>query len=137
MNTYFDSNVLVSRLNVNSPHHTAAVKALAAAGKGAGTSTHALAETYRTLTTLKQPIPPRAATELVLGLLEKLDVRDIPAAAYTAALQEVARQGLAGAIVYDAVHCFAARQFGAVAVVTRNGPHFRLFAGNLMVTELV
>ena len=76
MKTYFDSNVLVSRLNVNSPHHAAAVAALAAAGKGAGTSTHALAETYRTLTTLKQPIPPRAAAQLVEGLREKLAVRD-------------------------------------------------------------
>ena len=57
-------------------------------------------------------------------------------AAADAAPAEVSRQGLAGAIVYDAVHCFAARKEGAARIVTRNGPHFRLFSGTLEVVEL-
>jgi hypothetical protein len=55
---------------------------------------------------------------------------------YTAVLTEVARQGLAGPIVYDALHCLAARAGKAKRVVTRNPDHFRLFARGMEVLEL-
>lgn len=136
MKTYFDSSVLVSLLCVHSKYKPAADAALlAAAGKGF-TATHALAETYRTLTTLQLPVPPAAASKLVSGLKGKIAVMDLPLAVYQAALAEVSRQGLAGAIVYDAVHCFAARAGRAERIITRNAPHFRLFSGSIKVVEL-
>ena len=55
---------------------------------------------------------------------------------YAAALAEVAKQGLAGPIIYDAVHCLAARAGKAKRVVTRNPSHFRLFSGVMEVLEL-
>ncbi len=136
MKTYFDSSVLVSLLCAHSKFKAAADAALVDAAGEAFTSTHALVETYRTLTTLQNPIPPNAAFKMVDGLKSNLRLVDLPLSVYHSALAEVSRQGLAGAIVYDAVHCFAARKGGAVRIVTRNAPHFRLFSGTLEVVEL-
>jgi predicted nucleic acid-binding protein len=137
MTTYLDSTVLVSLLYAQSRFKAAADAALAAAAGQAFTSTHALVETYRTLTTLKLPIPPRAARQLVIGLAAAIRTVEISRPVYTAALAEVARQGLAGPIIYDAVHCLAARAGKAKRVVTRNPTHFRLFAGTMEVVELM
>ena len=136
MKTYLDSTVLVSLLYAQSRFKAAADAALAAAAGHVFTSTHALVETYRTLTTLKLPIPPRAARQLVAGLEPAVRIIEISRPVYTAALAQVARQGLAGAIVYDALHCQAARAGKAKRVVTRNAAHFRLFAGAMDVIEL-
>jgi predicted nucleic acid-binding protein len=136
MKTYLDSTVLVSLLYAQSRYKAAADAALAAAAGQAFTSTHALAETYRTLTTLKLPVPPRAARQLVVGLTVAVRIVEISRPAYTAALAEVAKQGLAGPIIYDAVHCLAARAGKAKRIVTRNPTHFRLFAGRMEVVDL-
>jgi predicted nucleic acid-binding protein len=136
MKTYLDSTVLVSLLYAQSRFKAAADAALAEAAGRAFTSTHAVVETYRTLTTLRLPIPPRAARQLVAGLAPTIRAMDIPLSVYTAALAAVARQGLAGPIVYDAVHCLAARKGKAQRVVTRNPSHFQLFAGTMEVVEL-
>jgi predicted nucleic acid-binding protein len=134
--TYLDSSVLVSLLYEQSRFKQAADAALAEAKGGAFTSTHALAETYRTLTTLKFPIPPRAARELIAGLEPVVSVVEISRVAYDEALAETARQGLAGAIVYDALHCHAARAGRAKRIVTRNPNHFQLFASSIELVEL-
>lgn len=136
MKTYLDSTVLVSLLSAQSRFKAAADAALAEASGQAFTSTHALVETYRTLTTLQLPIPPRAAYQLVAGLQPRIRVRAISRAVYAAALSEVARQGLAGPIVYDALHCLVARAARAQRVVTRNASHFRLFSRAMEVVEL-
>jgi predicted nucleic acid-binding protein len=136
MKTYLDSTVLVSLLYAQSRFKAAADAALAAAAGHAFTSTHALVEAYRTLTTLALPIPPRAAHRLVAGMESAIRIIAISQSVYTAALAAVARQGLAGAIVSDALHCQAARAGKAKRVVTRNASHFRLFAGPMEVLEL-
>lgn len=136
MKIYFDSTVLVSLLFTQSRFKAAADAALAAAKGGAITSTHALAEVYRTLTTLKFPIPPRAARELVKGMEPVIGIVESFRTHYDEALADVSRQGLAGAIVYDALHCHTARSAGAKRIVTRNLDHFRLFAGPVELVEL-
>jgi predicted nucleic acid-binding protein len=136
MKTYLDSTVLVSLLWAQSRFKAAADTVLAEASGQAFTSTHALVETYQTLTTLQWPIPPRAAHQLVVGLQPRIRVKEIPRSVYSAALSEVARQGLAGPIVYDALHCLAARSARAQRVVTRNASHFRLFSREMEVVEL-
>jgi PIN domain-containing protein len=68
MKTYLDSTVLVSLLYAQSRFKAAADAALAEASGQAFTSTHALVEIYRTLTSLRWPIPPRAAQQLVTGI---------------------------------------------------------------------
>ncbi len=97
MRTYLDSSVLVSLLYAQSRFKEAAEAVLADAAGQAFTSTHALAEAYRTLTTLKLPIPPRAARQLVAGLEAAVRITEISRPVYFAALAEVAKQGLAGA----------------------------------------
>jgi len=136
MKTYFDSNVLVSLLNARSPYKPQADAALAEARGTAFTSAHALAETYRTLTTLALPIPPRQARQMVKGLGGIMEVVEISRPVYDAALADVAKQGLAGAIIYDALHCHAARAGKAKQIVTRNASHIRLFAGEMDVREI-
>jgi predicted nucleic acid-binding protein len=136
MKTYLDSAVLVSLLYAQSRYKAAADAALADASGRAFTSAHALVETYRTLTTLKLPIPPRAAHQLVAGLESKIRVEEISRTVYFAALSEVARQGLARSIVYDALHCLAARAGKARRIVTRNTSHLRLFSRAMDVVEL-
>ena len=136
MKTYLDSTVLVSLLYAQSRFKAAADAALAEAAGDAFTSTHALVETYRTLTTLKLAIPPRAARQLVAGLEPTMRITAISRHVYSDALAEVARQGLAGSIIYDAVHCLAARAGKARRIVTRNASHFRLFSGPVEVLEL-
>lgn len=138
MKTYLDSTVLVSLLCEHSKFKAAADTALTEArAKGSVfTSTHGHAETYRTLTTLQNPIPPRQARELLEKLDEVLETAELPLAVYHAAIAECARQGLAGAIVYDALHCFAAREGQADQIITRNPTHFELFKGSARVVEL-
>lgn len=136
MKTYFDSTVLVSLLNAHSLFHTAAKASVLGAGQGAFTSSHALAEVYRTLTTMKLAVPPRAAAQLLADLGKRMRVVDLPRAIYRSALADVARQGLAGAIIYDAIHCHAALAGKAEVIVTRNASHFRLFAGTTQVREI-
>ncbi|MCK6555685.1 PIN domain-containing protein [Candidatus Binatia bacterium] len=136
MKTYLDSTVLVSLLHAQSRFKAAADAAVTDANGRAFTSTHALVETYRALTTLRLPIPPRAARQLVAGLEQAIRIVAIPRTVYTAALTEVSRQGLAGPIVYDAVHCLAARAGKARRIVTRNASHFRLFSRSIEVVEL-
>jgi predicted nucleic acid-binding protein len=136
MKTYLDSTVLVSLLYAQSRFKAAADAALAAASGQAFTSTHALVETYRTLTTLTLPIPPRAARQLVVGLAPAIRIVEIPRPVYATALSAVARQGLAGPIIYDALHGLVARAGKAKRVVTRNPRHFQLFSGTMEVLEL-
>ena len=82
MKTYLDSTVLVSLLHAHSRFKSAADAALADASGHAFTSTHALVETYRTLTTLRLPIPPRAARQLVVGLETVVRVTQISRSVY-------------------------------------------------------
>jgi predicted nucleic acid-binding protein len=42
----------------------------------------------------------------------------------------------AGGMIYDALHCVAAEHCGADKIVTRNKPHFDLFAGKIEVAAL-
>ena len=54
--TYFDSSALVAAMVEEEEHHQAALKALADTSDGV-TSTHALAETFATLTSGGADIP--------------------------------------------------------------------------------
>ncbi len=137
MRTYFDSSALVPLLLRRSRFHASATAVLREAGTEAVTSTHALAETFRTLTSLTpDPLPPKAARELIRSLDKVMEVRPLERGNYDDALAAMAAQGLCGPIVYDALHCCAAQQAKARRIVTRNAKHLRLFAGPTAVKEL-
>src|SRR2546428_8634690 len=73
MKTFFDASVLVSLLNKSSPHHAEATKHWIKCEQRA-TSCHALAECYRTLTTLKQPLRPEDARAALNELQTKIEL---------------------------------------------------------------
>lgn len=137
MRTYFDSSALVPLLLRRSRFHAAAAAALKTAGEEAVTSTHALAETFRTLTSLTpDPLPPKAARELIRSLDKVMAVRPLSRDNYHAAMAAMATQGLSGPIVYDALHCRAAQEAEVRRILTRNAKHLRLFADGMEVEEL-
>lgn len=137
MRTYFDSSALVPLLLRRSRFHAAAAAALKTAGEEAVTSTHALAETFRTLTSLTpDPLPPKAARELIRSLDKVMEVRPLDREHHDEAISALAAQGLSGPIVYDALHCCAAKRVKAGRILTRNAKHLRLFASTLEVVEL-
>lgn len=138
MKTYLDSTVIVSLLCAESIYKAAADAALDEARRQGDvlTCAHSHAETYRTLTTLRKPVPPQKALRLLAGLDHVCATVDVPFPVYRAALAEAARQGLAGSIIYDALHCFAAREAKADKIITRNPTHFELFKGPMEIVAL-
>ena len=135
MKIFFDASVLVPFLNVKSPHHAQAESLWLEAGERA-TSCHALAESYRTLTTLKHPLTPENARAALDDLRTRMELVDGTPALYSEAMKRMADGKQAGAMIYDALHCVAAEHCQADKIVTRNKPHFDLFAGEIEVEAL-
>ena len=111
------------------PHHEAAFACLAAAcGENqAVTSTHALAETYATLTAMPLPrrIQPTEARAMVNdGLSAKLSVLELSALLYRRAIDRVAARGLASGAVYDALQLVCAEEASCQRLHTYNLGHF-------------
>lgn len=128
-----DTSVLVPALYTGHLEHGAARLYLDRARAGeihVSVSTHALAETYATLTAL--PVAPRLApadAERLIQdrLLAVSEVVPLDADDYSAVLARVAGLGLASGAVYDALHVRAAEKAGCDEVVTFNGRDFRRF----------
>lgn len=135
MKTFFDSSVLASLINQQSPFNAAAVKIWQASSQRM-TSCHALAETYRTVTTVAKPVPPKLACQQLARLAQQMDVCPSLAEHYLAATTMVAEKAMGGPVVYDALHVECARRNGADLIVTRNKAHFDRFADGLAVEEL-
>lgn len=135
MKIFFDSSALVSVLYPESAFHRQAVRHWAQSGSRA-TSCHALAESYRTLTTLKRPMRPEVARMALDKLRTRMELVPGTPALYSEAMKRMAEGKHAGAMIYDALHCVAAEHCGADKIVTRNKPHFDLFAGKIEVEAL-
>lgn len=134
MNVFFDTSVLIPAVvdqlsnhpasfavfhqYTNKPHHGYC-------------STHTLAECYSVLTSL--PLPKRISpTEVQIlieeSILNRLKVIELFRADYLDSLQIVSKKGLAGGIVYDALHLVAALKEHCSRVYTYNVDHFRSLA---------
>ena len=135
MKIFFDSSALVSVLYPKSAFHRQAVRHWEQSESRA-TSCHALAESYRTLTTLKQPLTPENARAALDDLRTRMELVDGTPALYSEAMKRMADGKHAGAMIYDALHCVAAEHCQADKIVTRNKPHFDLFAGKIEVEAL-
>ena len=132
MRVLFDTSVLVASLVRSHTMHARAGSWHRKAMRGELeflVSAHTLAELYSVLTSL--PLRPRIQPPVALALVERnvrkpatvvfLDGQD-----YADVLGEVARLGLTGGAVYDAVIVHAARKGGADRLLTFNERHFRL-----------
>jgi predicted nucleic acid-binding protein len=135
MKVFFDSSALVSLLNPESLFYRQAVESWMTCDHRA-TSCHALAEAYRTLTTLKKPMKPEDARIALHDLTSKIELAPGTAEIYKEAIDRMAAGGHPGAMIYDALHCVAAKKLKADKIVTRNKPHFDLFADGIEVEAL-
>ena len=114
-------------------HHAAALRALANAADGV-TSTHALAETFATLTSGRADIqlnPNDALRIIEANVFRRLEVMELTVADYRRAMQSSQGAGARGGAIYDMLHLQAARRSGATRILTVNLRHFQTFAPDL------
>jgi len=126
----YDTSVLVPALVAPHPQHAAARGCLAKAHATRHkmlVCSHTLAECYSVLTSL--PVRPRIPPGTALHLIEEsvrraATVVDLNADDYGEVLAGLAKLGLPGGIVYDALVLQAARKSRATVLVTLNPSDF-------------
>lgn len=141
MSAYFDTSVLVAAVSDQLPQHNAALACFQSQtrdGANAATSTHALAETYATLTAL--PLQRRISGTEALRLIEfnflaRLRILDLPAGDYHDALRLCGSLGRVSGQIYDALHVIAAKKAGCDVVYTYNHRHFASLAAGAVVVS--
>ena len=117
-------------------HHDAALEALAGSDDGF-TSTHAIAETFATLTSgrLEIQLTPGEATQIIdTNVIKRLQVIDLRLSDYQQAMQDSQRVGARGGAIFDMLHLQAARRGTAKRIFTINVRHFQIFAPDLQDT---
>lgn len=133
MRTLFDTSVVVAALVDQLGAHEAAFREFRRCSRGENTgycSTHAVAETYATLTALplQRRISPDEARRLIEGtVLGRLTVIPLDSADYRAALRQVANQGLSSGAIYDALHAQCALKARVDQILTYNLSDFDRF----------
>ena len=134
MNVLFDSSVLVTAVVDQLQYHEQALECIDIFSSGRNTgycSTHALAETYATLTALPLPtrIHPREAHMIVVeGLMPRLTTVAVDESDYIWALDLVSTLGMSSGAVYDALHLRCAAKSRCKRVYTYNTRHFSAFS---------
>ena len=114
-------------------HHAAALKALALCADGF-TSTHAVAETFATLTSgrLEVQLTPAEAAHLIdANIIGRLQVIDLGLNDYQQAMRDSQTVGARGGAIFDMLHLQAARRGAAKRILTINVRHFQIFAPDL------
>jgi hypothetical protein len=114
-------------------HHVAALKALATSTDGF-TSTHAIAETFATLTSgrLEVQLTPDEATQIIdANVIRRLQVIDLGLRDYQQAMRNSQTVGARGGAIFDMLHLQAARRGVASRILTINVRHFQIFAPDL------
>ena len=131
-----DSNCLVAAVSAWHVHHsraTAAINSRLDAEYDLIIAGHSLAESYATLTGLPAPFRISSAEALVLleqGLVPRATIVVLDPAGYSTLLRRMAREGVVGGRIYDAVIAACARAGGADELLTFNERHFRQFEGD-------
>jgi predicted nucleic acid-binding protein len=131
MKTLFDTSVIVSGIVESHPMHSKCLPWLQRAKAGdfeCVVVTHTLAETYAVLTTLpvKPRISPLVAQKLVYTNLEAL-AKFVPLtiADYRSTIERMAKLGLSGGTVYDALIATVAQRLSVDKLLTLNLDDFR------------
>ena len=131
MKVLFDTSLLVAAMVEGHPAHDAALLWLQRAKAQTDTgliAAHTLAELYAILTRL--PVNPRISPALALQLIRSnvlvtCTVVALADADYVTVLDHLARLGIAGGAVYDALLLHTAWKAGVDQVVTLNAHDFR------------
>jgi predicted nucleic acid-binding protein len=126
---YLDSSVLVAALVEDEPTHECCLRLLRA--KGLVAWTHALAETFATLTggRLGIRVSPAIAAQLIeASLLPRLRLIELRGEEVVDAIRGSDAAGVRGGALYDFLHLTAARISGAMTLYTLNTRHFEAIA---------
>jgi predicted nucleic acid-binding protein len=113
--TFLDTGMLVGVLLEDHPEHAACVSAIENFEEPF-TNSHALAETFATLTGFYK-MPPGAAAELTLSLRDFLTVEPLQAGDYQSAIGEARSRGVMGGGIYDSLHATFARRKKALRII--------------------
>lgn len=133
MKIFFDTSVLISGMIEAHPMHEISfpwLKRAKAKEFEWGVCSHTLAELYATLTSmpLRPRITPAIAVKLLHENIEKeAQVVSLTGRDYLAAIKNISKLNLAGAIIYDAIIAQAAEKFGADHLLTHNEKDFSRF----------
>lgn len=129
--TFLDTGIMVGAVLQSHPEHAACLSALEESARPF-TDSHALAETFATLTGFYK-VPADAAAELTLGLRDLVAVEILALADYDTAIREARSRGVMGGGIYDSLHATFARRKKAVQIVTRNPSHFQHVAPDMEI----
>jgi predicted nucleic acid-binding protein len=126
---YLDSSVLVAALVEDEPTHESCLQLLRS--KSLVVWTHALAETFATLTggRLGIRVSPAIAAQLIEGsLLPRLRLVELGGEELVEGIRGSDAAGARGGAIYDLMHLTAARKSSAKTLYTLNTRHFEAIA---------
>ena len=126
---YLDTGVLVSALFLRDEQQAVCQSLLKPEN---ATSTHALAETFATLTG-QYRVRNDVVSEAVLSAAQMLRVETITLEDYEAVLAESRARGVQGGMIYDALHAQVARRLKVRTLYTFNITNFQHVASGLNV----
>lgn len=127
---YLDTGILVSAITLRDGKQSECQALLSRSD--AVTSTHALAETFATLTG-RYGVRNDIAAEAVLSIVDAIRVETIALKDYRAVLQTSRARGVQGGMVYDALHSQVASRLEVEKLYTFNVSHFEHVAPNLSI----
>lgn len=137
MKVYLDTNIVIADALETHSHHVSASSLLDEIGERSWTaviSAHGVSEIYSVLTRLPAHIrlSPAAAWQVIEDhILPHYEIIELSLAEYLSVVRDCSRRGLAGGLVYDALHMTAARKAGCERIYTNNVRHFRRIAPDL------
>lgn len=129
--TFLDTGILVGTVLQKHPEHERC-RAAFEQYRDRFSDAHALAETFATLTGFYK-VPTAAATELTLGLRERLEIEAFTITDYETAIGEAQIRGVMGGGIYDSLHATFARRNDVKRIVTRNPSHFTHVAPEVQI----
>lgn len=129
--TFLDTGILVGAVLVSHPQHGTCLSAVEDFEQPF-TDAHALAETFATLTGFYK-VPTDAASELILGLRDAIEVEALRLPDYQTSIHEARSRGVMGGGIYDSLHATFARRKKAVRIVTRNPSDFQHVAPDIEI----
>ena len=131
---FFDSNVLIAASLAEHVHYAAASARMARLAKGGGAcAAHTLAEVYNTLTRQSSGygIPSVDASVIVRHVATTYRLITLTGAETVRTIEDAAKDGVAGAMIFDALLIACARKANARFIYTSNVRHFRRIAPDL------
>jgi predicted nucleic acid-binding protein len=130
----FDGNVLIAASLPEHVHYAAASARMARLAKGGGAcAAHTLAEVYNTLTRHSSGygIPTVDASIIVRHAAMTYRLITLTGAERARTIEDAAKDGMAGAMIFDALLIACARKAGAKFIYTSNVRHLRRIAPDL------